>query len=493
MLDGKPVCLNCGESIAVDELNTAQRSRVWALIKFLFSGFFLAIAIMAYTNGVDIKNVWIIAGISGLPTAFKVTRRSKEQRIMDDIHDRYTGDMMDLMFGWVIRLLLKIVFVVGLAPICAVYTFVSNLIAYISYGKKIKEAKGTLEYIDQCLNDSQQPSVNGTSQFQMPSSSDHIQQSGSQILPGKSVQTSESSNLLDASSVVNVPPNSLRSFQAPASSQTYKDKNGKKLGKIFAIIIGVVVLLGIVPVFVVWYLSYKEDKDALRSYVVANNVFLRSSKESGVEYNILSKIPYGSELITYSKDPEWAEIKVNGIKGFVASPYLLDWSDFKLLNDVWGSADAKEYIESSKCRFAILDYCKRNNLNTGKEGWQLYTLEKDIKPNNVIFPRLNNGYDKFTEFAFILKNNTTKDRKLALYSFDEETEAPVFLYEEDAPEEAHINQIKYNSKKYSVSYTNESSGNIGQKKGSQKKTNDSKESLKSSEITIDPEMLIVTE
>ncbi len=33
---------------------------------------------------------------------------------------------------------------------------------------------------------------------------------------------------------------------------------------------------------------------------------------------------------------------------------------------VWGSADTKEYIESSKCRLAILDYCKRNQLTTGK-------------------------------------------------------------------------------------------------------------------------------
>ena len=36
------------------------------------------------------------------------------------------------------------------------------------------------------------------------------------------------------------------------------------------------------------------------------------------------------------------------VEGFVASPYLLEWNDFKLLDDVWGSADTKEYIESSK-------------------------------------------------------------------------------------------------------------------------------------------------
>lgn len=50
-------------------------------------------------------------------------------------------------------------------------------------------------------------------------------------------------------------------------------------------------------------IPYAKDRDALRTYVVANNVFLRSSKVAGVEYNIL-QVPYGSELITYSKDTE---------------------------------------------------------------------------------------------------------------------------------------------------------------------------------------------
>lgn len=163
-------------------------------------------------------------------------------------------------------------------------------------------------------------------------------------------------------------------------------------------------------------------------------------------------------MITYTKDSEWAEVKVNGIEGYAASPYLLEWSNFTLLNGVWGSADVKEYIESSKCRLAILDYCKRNQLNTGNDGWQLYTLQKDVKPNMVLFPRLNNGYDKFTEFAFILKNNATQERKLAIYSFEEETEKPIFLYEENAPTEGKIKNIKFNNARneYQVSYTGNS-------------------------------------
>ena len=215
---------------------------------------------------------------------------------------------------------------------------------------------------------------------------------------------------------------------------------------------GLILVAGIVGYFL-WYVPYAKDRDALRTYVVADNLFFRSSKVAGVEYNVLSQLHYGAELITYSQDAEWAEVKADDTEGFVSSDYLLEWEDFKLLNDMWGSADAKAYIESTKCRLALVDYCKRNQLLTGSEAWQLHTLQKDVKPNNVLFPRLENGYDKFTEFAFILKHNLTKERRLAIYSFDEETEEPIFLYEENAPEDGQIRQIRLRGDRFIVSYS----------------------------------------
>ena len=246
-------------------------------------------------------------------------------------------------------------------------------------------------------------------------------------------------------------------YQATPDVTTNLDNNTSRHNNkliISAICGGVVLVIGIL-IYVLWYIPYATDRDALRTYVVANNVFLRSTKVAGVEYNILSKVPYGSELITYNKDNEWAEVKVNDMKGVAASPYLLEWNDFSLINEIWGSADVKEYIESTKCRLALLDYCKRNQFTTGNEGWQLYTLQKDVKPNMVLFPRLNNGYDKFTEFAFILKNNLTKERRFAIYSFDEETETPIFLYEENVPTDGEIKSVVYNKNReeYTVNYT----------------------------------------
>lgn len=216
-----------------------------------------------------------------------------------------------------------------------------------------------------------------------------------------------------------------------------------------------------------WYKDYKRDKDAPRSYVYASNLFLRSSAIADVEYNRITTIPYGSELITYSNENGWAYVKANGKKGYVSSDYLLNAQEFHLLNNIWGNEDAKEVVSTAKCRLAILDYLKNNDIKTGNTAWQLYTKPKEIKPNSVLFPRLNNGYDNFTEFAFILKDNQTGNRKLALYSFEED-ETPVFRYTEDAPAKGDIKSITYNKRnnKYKVIYSNQESSTSPNQKSS---------------------------
>lgn len=211
---------------------------------------------------------------------------------------------------------------------------------------------------------------------------------------------------------------------------------------LISILAGVLLAVGGALTYFLWYVPYARDRDAPRTYVVANSVFLRSSQMSGVEYNILGSIPYGSEVITYSKFGEWAEVKVNGQEGFIAAAYLLDSSDFNLLNGVWGDNDAKECIESSKCRLAILNYYKTNRLPSGTTGWQIYTRMKDQKPNTVFYPRIYNKNSKFTDFVFILKNvNEDGKRIVAGYSFEDETEAPIFRFGVWGPTDGYIQNI----------------------------------------------------
>lgn len=239
----------------------------------------------------------------------------------------------------------------------------------------------------------------------------------------------------------------------PPLSAPQPSKGNKPL--IIGLSAGVVVLAVGLAVYAGWYRPYAKDRDALRTYVLADKLFLRSSKTANSEANIIGKLPYGSELITYEMDGKWAKVKTaNGkAEGFMASAYLLEPKDYHLLDGIWGSPTTRQQIESSKCRLALVDYCKRNHLETGSNGWQLHTLQRPGKPDNVSYPRLNNGYDKFSEFAFILKDNTTGARRLALYSFDEESEKPKLLHEQDAPADGEIQAVSYRNGRYGVRFS----------------------------------------
>ena len=97
------------------------------------------------------------------------------------------------------------------------------------------------------------------------------------------------------------------------------------------------------------------DEAAPRYYTFAPSVILRSSKSAGADFNKLGSLPYGTELITYNYSYDWSEVKVNPVneegkqlKGYIASPFILEKSDFFLLNSIFGDADSKIVIETKK-------------------------------------------------------------------------------------------------------------------------------------------------
>lgn len=225
----------------------------------------------------------------------------------------------------------------------------------------------------------------------------------------------------------------------PATSSAPACKSSSAL---IIFLAAIMLIMGGVLTYFFWYVPYAKDRDALRTYVVANNVFFRSSALAGVEYNIVDKVPYGSELITYGMTNDWAKVKVNGQEGYVSSPYVINSEDFFLLNGVWGDADSKECIESTKCRLAILDFYKTNRYSSGTNGWQIYTRLQGQKPNTVFYPRLYDKNSKFTDFVFILKNNQGGNRIMVGYSFEDETEKPIFRFSVGIPEDGYIENIR---------------------------------------------------
>ena len=239
-----------------------------------------------------------------------------------------------------------------------------------------------------------------------------------------------------------------------STNKTVPDEKNKQFPNSIMIVgISLLLIVGGAIGYYAFYLPYTIDRDAPRFYTFALNTVLRSSEEAGVDYNKLASIPYGSELIVYRKTVDWSEVKWRNnqsntsIKGYISSAFILSDSDFKILNSIWGDNESKEIINTGKCRIALLNYFKSNNLTE----WQVFSKSKDSKINSSYYKRVSNPNSKFTNFAVIIKNIATNQRKCLLFSFDDD-ETPHLIYEEDAPSTGDIFYISRESYSYHISY-----------------------------------------
>ena len=275
-----------------------------------------------------------------------------------------------------------------------------------------------------------------------------------------------------------VDASSISSYSAPVAPipETNAYQEAKKSN---GTLIGIIVLLALIICGVGGYFYYdnvylpeKIDREAPRYYSMANVIVLRSSRSAETDFNKVASLPYGTELITYEIDSEWARVKVNSQngdkqEGFVASSYILNKADFFLMNSIFGNQNSKETISTTKCRTALLNYFKKRQyignidnqmrvevgisiVPNAENQWQVFTKPKDAKPNSVFFKRLFNKSSKFTDFAVIIKNSVSGIRKLLYFYFDE-NESPHLLTEQDAPSQGDIVDISYEYDFYSAS------------------------------------------
>ncbi len=218
-----------------------------------------------------------------------------------------------------------------------------------------------------------------------------------------------------------------------------------------------------------FYLKPKwRDEAAPRYYTMAQDVVMRSSKQAGVDYNFVQTLRYGTELITYEYGGDWSNVKANDKEGYVASPYIIEKKDFLLLNSIWGDVESKETINTNKCRLALLNYFKEHNYigkmtgeqqheafgvyGTDREVWQVFSKGKGRTPNTIFFPHIVNPDSKFSDFAVVIKNNNTQQRKLLLFAFLDD-EKPYFVNEQSAPQYGDIVSIKKVNFQYMVKWT----------------------------------------
>ncbi len=222
--------------------------------------------------------------------------------------------------------------------------------------------------------------------------------------------------------------------------------------------------------YLLWLKPYLKEKNAPRMYSFANTVSLRWSPNATGQTNVLQQLAYGTELPVYEQTGEWSKVKVNNKEGYVYTKYLLDKRSFYELNSILADGISEDVIPRTWHKKALLDYFHTHSIMgkmtpalqvelfgkvQQKEVWQLFAKEKNVKPNTVYYKKIVSQQSKFEDFAFVITNLQTQKRKFVLYSFSD-TEDPVFMYEEDAPDSGNIMSVNkdYSDNSYKVRYTN---------------------------------------
>lgn len=234
------------------------------------------------------------------------------------------------------------------------------------------------------------------------------------------------------------------------------------------IIIGVIgFALLLVLGYFFWGKDYLRDKNANRMYSFARSLALRSSPAGGGDYNMIGNIPYGSEVLVYDNGIDWVNCKVNAQEGYASPKYLLNKMDFQELNAILADEDTRTAVTQTRFKKALLSYFREHNLIgkmdetiqkelygavSTKEVWQLLAKPETNIPNTVYFSKKSSQNSKFNDFACIIVNNNTGERKILIFSFDD-NENPKFEVEDSAPTEGSIADIYYGYDGLTPTYT----------------------------------------
>lgn len=238
---------------------------------------------------------------------------------------------------------------------------------------------------------------------------------------------------------------------APVSKKSFS-------GTQISVVVGLALLLLGTAGYFFLLKPYLDDKNAEKYYSFVDNLAMRSSPVAGVDFSAIQALGYGSEVLVYSKENNWASGKSRDQKGFVSMDYILPKKDFYELNGIFGDQETKAGVPTAKCRLALLRYfqdsTKRQIMGKidpeiqkqiyGKvknnQVWQVFSKGKDKYPDAVFFPRFSNSTSKYSDFACLIKNISTGERKFLLFAFSDSGE-PQLINEQTAPITGDISKI----------------------------------------------------
>lgn len=189
-------------------------------------------------------------------------------------------------------------------------------------------------------------------------------------------------------------------------------------------------------------------------FTYAETTNLRSSKLATSRSNIVSQIPYNTEVLVANQG-EWSLVKWGDKEGYVESWHLLSKDDFDLLDSIFGDNRSMKLLCDPAHRMALFSYYKDNNLygyssreipavyQRNEKGWQAFHKE-DVKDcSSIVFSKIRNENGKYDDLAMVISNSINSKKRMLIFTFDEMTSKPILFYEDPSPKSEQIKEIKY--------------------------------------------------
>jgi len=189
-------------------------------------------------------------------------------------------------------------------------------------------------------------------------------------------------------------------------------------------------------------------------FTYAETTNLRSSKLATSRSNIVSQIPYNTEVLV-ANQAEWSLVKWGDKEGYVESWHLLSKDDFDLLDSIFGDNRSMKLLCDPRHRMALFSYYKDNNLygyssreipatyQRNEKGWQAFH-KKDVKDcSSIVFSKIRNENGKYDDLALVISNSINSKKRMLIFTFNEMTSKPILFYEDPSPKSEQIKEIRY--------------------------------------------------
>jgi len=194
--------------------------------------------------------------------------------------------------------------------------------------------------------------------------------------------------------------------------------------------------LGIVPLIFIVYLTVipffviiKKDIMAKDMYVISSYVNIRTGPEKDALK--MGKVNFGTKVLVYKIENAWAEVLIEGQKGFIHESFLGKPKIFFKIDGLFHDEKSMKLLPKLKYKLSIINYLdSMGYLPNIKKEYKEHFDENDLKKDRFQFLSVKRGSSykttAFSDFdgdfvwdaAIILKNINTKANHLVILTFD---------------------------------------------------------------------------